>query len=73
MKSSYLIEQNGQWYCLLPNHIYKEIPYKNWVEDIDWQYVYYKIYDSLMCNIITDDDLFYWSLEELLNIIDVRV
>lgn len=66
--SSYVKKDNDVWYCLLPNNIYKEIPYVNWVEDIDWCYIYYKVYSSLNHEIITDDELFWWDLEKVLKV-----
>ena len=69
----YLIQENDQYYCLLPSHLYKEIPYINWVEDIDWQYVYYTVYKYLIKNMITNEQLRQLNIKEILDIIDVRI
>lgn len=69
----YLIQENNQYYCVLPNRLYKKIPYINWVEDIDWQYVYYEIYKYILNNIISDEELRQMSIQEILNIINVNV
>lgn len=63
--SMYLNKIGNKWYALLPNRQYKEIPYINWVEDIDWSITYYKIYDNLLRGIITDENLRDWDLEKI--------
>lgn len=63
--SMYLNKINNKWHALLPNRQYKEIPYINWVEDINWSIVYYKIYDNLLHGIITDENLRDWDLEKI--------
>ena len=69
MTDAYLLhDDNDDWFALLPNHQYKKIPYINWVEDVDWSVVYYKVYDSLMRGIISDLDLFYWDIEKILEV-----
>ena len=73
-KSSYLLYDQENWFCLLPNHMYKKIPYINWVEDVDWSTIYYKVYDSLMRGVISDLDLFNWDIEKILEVAaDVRL
>ena len=75
MKSNYLLhDDNGDWFALLPNNQYKEIPYINWVEDVDWSTIYYKVYQSLLNETITDLELFNWDLAKILEVAaDVRL
>jgi hypothetical protein len=69
----YLTLLDDDYYCLLPGHIYKHIPYINWVEDINWMIVYYDVYKAIMANKITDDQVKDWDLKDILDIIEVRV
>lgn len=63
--NSYLLrDDNGDWFALLPNNRYKKIPYINWVEDIDWAIIYYRVYKSLLHNVINDLDLINWPIEK---------
>ena len=70
MKSNYLLhDDNGDWFALLPNNQYKKIPYINWVEDVDWSTIYYKVYQSLLnetirCKVVNMKD--YFELFELI-------
>ena len=75
MKSNYLLhDDNGDWFALLPNNQYKKIPYINWVEDVDWSTIYYKVYQSLLNETITDFELFNWDLAKILEVAaDVRL
>ena len=75
MKSNYLLhDDNGDWFALLPNNQYKKIPYINWVEDVDWSTIYYKVYQSLLNETITDLELFKWDLAKILEVAaDVRL
>lgn len=75
MKSNYLLhDDNGDWFALLPNNQYKKIPYINWVEDVDWSTIYYKVYQSLLNETITDLELFNWDLTKILEVAaDVRL
>lgn len=75
MKSNYLLhDDNGDWFALLPNNQYKKIPYINWVEDVDWSTIYYKVYQSLLNETITDLELFNWDLAKILEVAaDVRL
>ena len=75
MKSNYLLhDDNGDWFALLPNNQYKKIPYINWVEDVDWSTIYYKVYQSLLNETITDLELFNWDLVKILEVAaDVRL
>jgi len=72
--NSYLMKgSDDNWYCLLPNHIYKKIPGINIMEDIDWYIVYYKVYEALCRNKLTDEDILYWDLAQILEVIDIRI
>ena len=52
----------------------KKIPYINWVEDVDWSTIYYKVYQSLLNETITDLELFNWDLAKILEVAaDVRL
>ena len=74
MNNSYLSYDGTDWFALLPNHMYKKIPYINWVEDVDWPVAYYKVYDSLMRGIISDLDLFNWDIQKILEVAaDIRL
>lgn len=75
MSNSYLLhDDNGDWFAFLPNHQYKKIPYINWVEDVDWAVVYYKVHNSLQHDIISDLDLFNWPIEKILEVAaDIRL
>ena len=69
-----LHDDNGDWFALLPNNQYKKIPYINWVEDVDWSTIYYKVYQSLLNETITDLELFNWDLAKILEVAaDVRL
>lgn len=69
----YLLREGFKTYCLLPNHLYKQIPYSNWIEKIDWQQVYYDVFKALTDGVLTDDELFYEDLEYVLNKIDFKI
>lgn len=71
--SSYITCHENTYYCLLPNRCYREIPYPNWVEDIDWHIVYYKMYNKLIDQEVTYDDLKDLPLIELLKMINIIV
>ena len=75
MKNNYLLhDDNGDWFALLPNNQYKKIPYINWVEDVDWSIIYYKVYQSLLDETITDLELFNWDLVKILDVAaDIRL
>lgn len=75
MSNSYILrDDNGDYFALLPNHQYKKIPYINWVEDVDWSTIYYKVYDSLLHEVISDLDLFNWPIEKILEVAaDIRL
>ena len=73
MNNSYLFYNGNDWFALLPNHTYKKIPYINWVEDVDWSYVYYAIYRAILLNQITDLDIIEWDLTRILEVIDIRL
>ncbi len=71
--SSHITLHDGKYYCLLPNRCYREVPYINWVEDIDWKVVYYKLYNKLIAQEVTYDDLKNLPLQWLLEKIDILV
>lgn len=73
MNSPYVFEKNNTWYCALPGRCYKEIPYVNWVEDINWSVIYYKVYQSFIQEKITFKELQEWPIEKILEAVDVRV
>ncbi len=68
INNPYIFQKNDQWYCMLPNRTYKRVPYINWVEDVDWCVIYYRVFDSLLNNTITDIELQNWDLEKILDV-----
>lgn len=68
INNPYVFQKNDQWYCMLPNRTYKRVPYINWVEDVDWCVIYYRVFDSLLNNTITDIELQNWDLEKILEV-----
>lgn len=74
VNNPYIFQENDQWYCMLPNRTYKQVPYINWVEDVDWCIIYYRVFNSLLDNTITDIELRNWDLEKILDVAaDVRL
>ena len=53
---------------MLPNRCYKEIPYTNWVKDINWSVVYYKMYQSLIQEDITYQQIKDWPIDKILKV-----
>lgn len=53
---------------MLPGRNYKEIPYINWVKDINWSVIYYKVYQSFVQGKISSQELQEWSIEKILKI-----
>lgn len=68
MSNPYIFKKDNTWYCMLPGKYYKEIPYINWVEDINWSVVYYKVYQSFIQGKINSQELQEWSIEKILEI-----
>ncbi len=68
MSNPYIFQENGQWYCMLPNRTYKHVPYINWVEDVDWCIVYYRVFNSLLNDVISDIELKNWDLTKILDV-----
>ena len=74
MSNPYIFQENDQWYCMLPNRNFKPVPYINWVEDIDWNVIYYKVFSSLLDGSISDIELRDWDLEKVLEVAaDIRL
>lgn len=74
MIDPYIEEIDGTWYCMLPGQCYKEIPYINWVEDLDWHVIYYKVHNSMVNGKITYDQIKIWPIEKILEVAaDIRL
>jgi hypothetical protein len=73
MENSYCFSKDDKWFCLLPSRTYREIPYINWVEDINWQIVYYKLFNAIMRDEVSCDDLLNMPLQDLLAKIEIYV
>lgn len=69
MENSYLKKEQDKWYCLLPGHIYKEIPYVGLVDVMDWDVFYYDVYDAITLGILTDFDLIDLDLDQIFSAI----
>jgi len=73
MNNPYISQRNKIWYCMLPNRCYREIPYINWVKDINWSVIYYKVYQGLIQEKLTYRQMQEWPIEKILEAIDVKI
>lgn len=74
MNNPYLVQKDNIWYCMLPGRNYKKIPYINWVEDIDWSVVYYKVLNSYVKKELSSEQLRDLDIEKILEIAaDIRL
>lgn len=70
---NYSKQKNGKYYCMLPGNIWKEIPYVNWYEDIEWATVYYAAYPLMIAGTMSWEWTRTAALEDILEILDIRV
>lgn len=74
MNSPYIFQKDAIWYCMLPNRCYKEIPCIDWVEDINWSVVYYKVYQGLIQEKITYQQMKNWPINKILEVAaDIKI
>lgn len=66
---SHIVKENGKYWFILPDQSDREIPYTNWIEDVDWSVVYMDLYRyKLEHNIDMFDDV---PIENLLEKIGI--
>ena len=71
MLNSYIQRIDNKWYCMLPGRCFKEVPYINWVEDIDWRIIYIELYKLIINKDPRVEELDKMEVREICQLFDV--